>query len=50
MRDATRSVEGLNLLGTISTMSSVTAQRGYDDLDPERAWEQWQSVRTQLEE
>lgn len=24
---------------------SMAAARGYDDIDPEHAWEQWQSVR-----
>ncbi|MEL4504888.1 hypothetical protein AAEX63_08645 [Luteococcus sp. H138] len=24
---------------------SMAAARGYDDIDPERAWEQWQAVR-----
>lgn len=24
---------------------SMTAARGYDDIDPEHAWEQWQVVR-----
>lgn len=25
-------------------------KRGYNDLDPERVWEQWQEVRSQLAE
>ncbi|GAA1726184.1 hypothetical protein [Aeromicrobium alkaliterrae] len=33
-----------------SSAEAVAAQRGYDDLDPERVWEQWQSVRTQFED
>lgn len=24
---------------------SMAAARGYDDIDPEHAWEQWQAVR-----
>lgn len=32
------------------TMSDAMAeQRGYADLDPERCWEQWHAVRTQLD-
>jgi hypothetical protein len=26
----------------------VAEKRGYDDIDPERAWEQWQVARKQL--
>lgn len=26
----------------------LDASRGYDDIDPERAWEQWQHVRKDL--
>ena len=26
----------------------VAEKRGYDDIDPERAWEQWQVVRKQF--
>lgn len=33
-----------------SSTEAVAAQRGYDDLDPERAWVQWQVVRTQFED
>jgi hypothetical protein len=28
---------------------ALDAQRGYNDIDPERAWEQWQEARAQLE-
>ena len=31
-----------------SAAEAATEQRGYPDLDPERCWEQWQDVRTQL--
>ena len=27
----------------------MAEQRGYDDIDPEQAWEQWQEVRQQFE-
>jgi hypothetical protein len=27
---------------------ALAEQRGYSDLDPERCWEQWQAVRTEL--
>ncbi len=27
---------------------AVAERRGYPDLDPERCWEQWRAVRTQL--
>lgn len=26
----------------------VVRDRGYDDIDPERCWEQWQKARTEL--
>jgi hypothetical protein len=32
-----------------STAEAMAEQRGYADLDPERCWEQWQVVRTQLD-
>jgi hypothetical protein len=28
--------------------SKMAQARGYDDIDPEQAWEQWQLVRQQL--
>lgn len=28
-----------------ATATSMAAARGYDDLDPERVWEQWQQAR-----
>jgi hypothetical protein len=31
-----------------SSAIEVTSKRGYDDIDPERCWSQWQQVRTQL--
>lgn len=41
--------------GTCMTMSveharALAERRGYDDLDPERAWEEWQVVRRQIAE
>jgi hypothetical protein len=32
-----------------SVAATVAEGRGYDDLDPERAWEQWQVARKQLD-
>lgn len=29
--------------------AAVDAGRGYDDIDPERAWEEWQQVRVELD-
>jgi hypothetical protein len=31
-----------------SVAAEVTAKRGYDDIDPERAWEAWQAIRPSL--
>ena len=31
-----------------SGADELATSRGYDDLDPERAWEEWQGVRRQL--
>lgn len=31
-----------------SVAEAVADQRGYPDLDPERCWDQWQAVRTEL--
>ncbi|AUI59537.1 hypothetical protein [Amycolatopsis sp. BJA-103] len=33
-----------------SLSEAMAEQRGYTDLDPERCWEQWRSVRTELVE
>ncbi|WP_309132981.1 hypothetical protein [Brevibacterium sp.] len=32
-----------------SVADAITEQRGYADIDPERCWDQWQVVRTQLD-
>lgn len=29
-------------------MAAMAAERGYDDLDPELVWEQWQEARREL--
>jgi hypothetical protein len=31
-----------------STLPAMIASRGYEDIDPERCWEQWQVARQQL--
>ena len=31
-----------------SDVAKLAAARGYDDIDPERCWEQWQQVRSEL--
>ena len=31
-------------------VAKIAESRGYDDIDPEHCWEQWQQVRTQLNE
>jgi hypothetical protein len=33
-----------------SAASEMAAKRGYDDVDPESAWEEWQFVRVTLPE
>jgi hypothetical protein len=33
-----------------SEAMKVFEERGYDDIDPESAWEEWQEVRTTLSE
>ncbi|MDF9716239.1 hypothetical protein INN71_11505 [Nocardioides sp. ChNu-153] len=32
-----------------SVAAALAEQRGYDDLDPERVWEEWQAVRRSWE-
>ena len=31
-----------------SAAVEIAQKRGYDDIDPERCWSQWQQIRTQL--
>ncbi len=31
-----------------SAAAEMAQKRGYDDIDPERCWAEWQRVRTQL--
>ncbi len=33
-----------------SVANEVAEQRGYDDIDPENVWQEWQSVRALLSE
>ncbi|MBB5850259.1 hypothetical protein ACFQ05_23900 [Amycolatopsis umgeniensis] len=41
--------DGATCIRTPRSLSEAMAeQRGYADLDPERCWEQWQAVRTEL--
>jgi len=32
-----------------STKTKILKNRGYEDIDPERCWEQWQKVREQID-
>jgi hypothetical protein len=32
----------------VDVAAKVAAERGYDDIDPERAWEDWQFIRPSL--
>lgn len=32
----------------LSAIASLDEERGYADIDPERCWEDWQSVRAKL--
>ncbi len=41
--------DGATCIRVPRRLAEATAeQRGYADLDPERCWEQWQAVRTEL--
>jgi len=31
-------------------VAKIAESRGYDDIDPEHCWEQWQQIRQQLHE
>ena len=33
-----------------SAHEAVVSARGYQDIDPERAWEEWQNIRASLHE
>lgn len=33
---------------TPAMLANVAARRGYDDIDPENAWEEWQAIRPTL--
>jgi hypothetical protein len=33
-----------------SATTPIFEQRGYDDIEPERCWEQWQDIRKQFDE
>lgn len=32
----------------VDVAAKVSAERGYDDIDPENAWEEWQAIRPSL--
>ena len=32
----------------VDVAAKAAAERGYDDIDPEHAWEEWQAVRPSL--
>ena len=32
----------------VDDLPAMIEQRGYEDIDPERCWEQWQDVRIEL--
>lgn len=34
----------------LSMVAKMAERRGYDDIDPEQAWEQWQEARPSLAE
>jgi hypothetical protein len=41
--------DGATCIRLPRSLAEATAeQRGYPDLDPERCWEQWRAVRTEL--
>ncbi|MFT4265455.1 MAG: hypothetical protein QM572_18895 [Nocardioides sp.] len=41
--------DGATCIRSPRTVAEAMAERrGYDDLDPERVWEEWQEVRTVL--
>lgn len=35
-------------MGTVHEIKALEESRGYSDIDPEHAWEQWQKARIQL--
>ncbi|WLQ16422.1 hypothetical protein O5O45_10875 [Hahella aquimaris] len=36
-------------MGTIHQVRALEESRGYSDIDPEKAWEQWQVIRLQFD-
>ncbi|HZG43207.1 MAG TPA: hypothetical protein VEY93_09605 [Longimicrobium sp.] len=42
--------DGVCMMLRRSAAMQMAAQRGYDDIDPEFAWEDWQAVRDTLPE
>jgi hypothetical protein len=40
--------KGACMMITIEQAQALAEQRGYEDLDPENAWEDWQVVRARL--
>jgi hypothetical protein len=42
--------KGVCMMLRVEHAIALDEKRGYNDIDPERVWEQWQEVRTQLSE
>jgi hypothetical protein len=40
--------KGVCMMMRVEHAIALDEKRGYNDLDPERVWEQWQEARTQL--
>lgn len=40
--------EGVCIMVPRSKAAAIAESRGYDDIDPEQAWERWQVAREQL--
>ncbi len=38
------------VMSPISLVAKMAESRGYEDIDPERAWEEWQEARPSLAE
>jgi len=36
------------IMGTMNQIRELEETRGYADIDPEHAWEQWQKVRNEI--
>ena len=40
--------KGVCMMMRVEDAIALDEKRGYNDIDPERVWEQWQEARTQL--